>query len=131
MIDLRVPPQADYAPLAAHLAADAAVRAQLAAEQSQQLAQAVKLAFELIVRDAMAAEREPIHVHAAWNAEDLRVAISERGLPLDDAAARRDPNWATILDCVERAQWKLHAHGSELVLTVRRPHGIGGSGEEP
>lgn len=131
VIDLHLPPDTAYSSLAATIVADAAKRAELSAEQARQLAEATTIAFELIVRDAMAGEREPIQVRAAWNPEDLRVSLSERGLPLDDAAARRDPNWPQILDRVDAAQWKLHTRGSELVLVVQRPHGLADTGEPP
>ena len=129
VIDLRVPAEAEYATLAAAVAADAAARAQLSPDQSRQLSEAAKLAFELIVRDAMAGEREPMQIRAAWTPEDLRISLLERGLPLDANLAARDPGWAQILERVESAQWKLHTHGSELLLKVQRPHGIAEAGE--
>jgi hypothetical protein len=131
VIDLRIPAKSEFSDLAAYVAADAAARAELPAEQTQQLAEAVKLGFELVVRDAMADAREPLHVRAVWTPEDVRIALIERGLPLDGAAAARDPGWAQIVELVEGTQWKLHSSGSELLLTVKRPHGIAHSGDAP
>ncbi len=125
MIDLRVPPATEYASLVAGVAGDAAERAELSTEQRTQAAEAAKLGFELIVRDAMAGEREPIHVRALWTAAELRISLREQGMPLDDASARRDPGWRDILARVDRAQWKLHGRaGSELELALKRPHAI-------
>lgn len=130
-IDLRIPAEAGYSTLVTTVAADAGARAELSPEQTHQLSEAAALAFELIVRSAMAGERDPIHVRAAWTPEDLRISLIERGLPLDDRAATRDPNWAQILERVEAAQWKLHSHGSELVITIKRPHGLADNGAAP
>ena len=131
VIELRLPAEAEYASLAATVAADAATRAELPAEKSSRLSEATTFAFELIVRDAMAGEREPMQIRAAWTPEELRISLLECGLPLDSAIASRDPGWVQILDRVESACWKLHAHGSELQLSVKRPHGIAHSCEAP
>lgn len=125
VVDLRVPPDNDFSPLVAVITVDAATRAELGGEQRSALANAAKLGFELIVRDAMAGQREPIHVCAEWTAAEVRISLVERGLPLDDTAARRDPSWREILANVDRAHWMLHGRaGSELQLRVKRPHGI-------
>lgn len=130
-VDLHLPPEAEYAPLAATIAHDTALRAGLTGERAEEIGETASLAFKLIVSDAMAGDRESIHVRTAWNAEELRISFIERGLPLDEGVARRDPHWAQILDRIDSAQWKLHARGSELLLTVKRPHGIAHSGELP
>jgi GNAT superfamily N-acetyltransferase len=132
MIELRVPPAFDYAPLVAHVTDDAAARAGLDEERRTQLAQAARTGFELIVRDAMTGAPEPIHVHASWTPAEMRIALRERGLPLDETRAERSDGWHEIVALVDRAQWKLHGRsGSELQLTVTRPHGISHDGKAP
>jgi hypothetical protein len=76
IVDVRLPAQAEYATLAALVVQDAATRAQLHDEQRTQLSQATQLAFELIVRDALAGEREAIHVRTAWTPAQLRVSLT-------------------------------------------------------
>ncbi len=132
VIDVRLPPEAGYATLAAYIAGDAASRAEFDQAHCTKIADAARLGFELIVRDAMAGEREPIHVRAVWTPQELQICLLERGLPLDDGNARRDPSWENILERVDSAQWKLHGRaGSELRLTLQRPHGIADVGAEP
>lgn len=131
MIDLRVPPAAEFASLISSVAGDAAARAQLADDQRTALAKAARLGFELIVQQAMCAQREPIHLHAHWTPVELRLSLHERGLPLDDTSARRDTRWDEILSHVDRAHWHLHSAGSELQLAVKRPHGIPHDGAVP
>lgn len=131
-VDLQLPALAEYASLVGLVVNDAGARAELPEARSSQLAQAAEIGFDLIIRDAMAADREPIHVRAAWTPAQLRVSLLERGLPLDDAAARRDPHWHQILERVDSAHWTLHGRaGSELQLAVKRPHGIPHEGEMP
>lgn len=132
IVDVRLPAQVEYGALAALVVQDAATRAELHDEQRTELSRAAQLAFELIVRDALVCEREAIHVRTAWTPAQLRVSLIERGLPLDDSTARRDPHWLDIVDRVDSAHWKLHGRaGSELQLAVQRPHGIPHDGEQP
>lgn len=131
MIDLRVPPAAEFASLIASVTGDAAARAQLADDQRTALVKAARLGFELIVQQAMCAQREPIHLHAHWTPAELRLSLHERGLPLDDTSARRDTRWDEIISHVDRAHWRLHSAGSELQLAVKRPHGIPHDGAVP
>jgi hypothetical protein len=131
VIDLRVPPETAYASLITSVVDDAAARAELAAEQREALSCAARLGFELIVQQAMCAQPEPIHVHAHWTPAELRISLHERGLPLDDASARRDTRWEEIVSRVDRAHWHLHCAGSELQLAVKRPHGIAHDGDIP
>jgi hypothetical protein len=124
MIELHVPPSAEYASLVATVAQDAAARAELAEMQRQALAKAAQFAFDLIVREAMAGEREPIRLRVSWTPADFRLSLLERGLPLDDASSRRDPHWSEIVSGVDSAHWVLRGRsGSELQLRVKRPHG--------
>ena len=123
MIELRVPPEMEYGSLVAMVAGDAAARADLEPERRSQLAQAAKAAFECIVRDAMASQRHAITVRADATPAEFRLSLLERGLPLDDAAAVRDPCWAGVLAGVDSAHWVLRGRtGSELQLTIVRPH---------
>ncbi len=132
VIDLRLPPEAGYAMLAAYVAGDAAARAEFNETDRTKIADAARFGFELIVRDAMAGEREPIRVRAVWTPEELHISLLERGLPLEDGNARRDPSWPNILERVDSAQWKLHGRaGSELLLTLQRPHGIANEDAAP
>lgn len=125
-MELRVPPHADYASVVACVVADAASRAQLEEERAGALRDAAAEAFSLIARIAMAGEREPLRVLARWTPAELCVSLIERGEPIDDSQARRDPQWQAVLDRVDRAQWKFHARtGTELQLAVQRPHGLG------
>lgn len=124
MIDLRVPACAGYSSLVAIVVQDAAARAELSERQREDLGQAARSAFKLVVQEAMAGERDPMHVRVSWTAAVLHVSLTERGLPLDDAAAQRSPHWHDILARIDRAHWVLHPRGSELQLTVLRPHGF-------
>jgi acetyltransferase (GNAT) family protein len=131
VIDLRVPPAVEYASLISSVVDDAAARAELAGDRREALVTAARMGFELIVQQAMCAQREPIHLHARRTPAELRVSLHERGLPLDDTSARRDTRWDEIVSRVDRAQWHLHCAGSELQLAVKRPHGIANDGEVP
>ncbi|HET6894791.1 MAG TPA: GNAT family N-acetyltransferase [Candidatus Baltobacteraceae bacterium] len=124
MVELRVPPEMEYGSLVAMVAGDAAARADLEPERRSQLEQAAKTGFECIVRDAMAGQRQAITVRADATPAEFRLSLFERGLPLDDAAVARDPCWAGVLAGVDSAHWSLHGRaGSELQLTIVRPHG--------
>lgn len=132
IVDVRLPPDTAFSSLAAVIAQDTAARAELEPHRAAHLTDATKMGFELIVRDAMAGEREPVHLRAVLTPAELRIELLERGLPLDDASARRDPHWSEILERVDRAHWTLHGRtGSELQLAVTRPHGVPHAGERP
>lgn len=125
MIELRVPPEFDYGALVATVTGDAAARAGLDPERGSRLAQSAKAGFECIVRDAMAGRRESIRLRAEATPAELRISLLERGAPLDEAAAMRDPCWENVLAGVDAARWILHGRaGSELQLEAGRPHGI-------
>jgi hypothetical protein len=116
---LEVPPEAGYEALVRALVLDAAVRAGIAPDRHESLAEAAAIGCDTIVAEAMAESRSPIKVTARGTADALTIALLERGLPLDDAAAARDPRWAELLEVVDTCGW--HAHGtggSELRLTV-------------
>jgi anti-sigma regulatory factor (Ser/Thr protein kinase) len=125
-IELKLPPDLSFISLLSLAVNDAAQRAGLDAAQCAGVAQAASAGFETIVREAMVEEREPVRLTATCTPEHLRISLYERGLPMDDSAAQRDPNWGRIIAGVEQAQWKLHGgrSGSELRLTVARPHGL-------
>lgn len=130
-IELRLPPDPQFSRLAAHVVGEAAARAGLPDGAREQLQQATSLAFDLILGEAMCEECEAIGIRASWTPADVCVSIRERGMPLDATAVAQDPRWQGILDRVERAQWKLHGRrGTELLLAVRRPHGVGPASEE-
>jgi hypothetical protein len=119
--ELRTPPNLDFTPLVENFVDDAAHRSELTAEQQRNLVQAAREGFTAIVQDALAESREPIRLVASCTPADLKLSIFERGLPVDDAFARRDPRWSVLRACVDAAHWRLHGvAGSELQLTVNR-----------
>jgi len=86
---------------------------------------AAKQAFISTVEEALTESREPLHLIAACTPLHLQLSLFERGLPIDDALARRDPKWAELTADVDEAHWHLHGTaGSELRLIVKRPHGL-------
>ena len=86
---------------------------------------AAREGFAAIVRDALAESREPIHLVASCTPADLKLSLRERGLPIDDALARRDPRWGVLYGYVDAAHWRLHGTaGSELRLVINRTHGL-------
>lgn len=116
---LEVPPEPGFEGLVRAFVLDAGERAGIVAERREPLAQAAALGCETIVAEAMAESRSPIKITARGTADALTIALLERGLPLDDATAARDPRWAELLAVVDTCGW--HAHGtggSELRLTV-------------
>ncbi len=119
--ELKVPPQLEFASLVETFAADAAQRSELTGEQQRGLVNAARESFKAIVQDALAESREPIRVEAACTLAELRVSIFERGLPVDDALARRDPRWNQLSAGVDAVHWCLHGTaGSELRLCINR-----------
>jgi hypothetical protein len=119
--ELKAPPAAEFVALVEAFVEDAARRSELTAEQRRLLIQAARAGFVAIVQDALAESRDAVHLIASCTAADLRLSFFERGLPIDDAFARRDPRWNELLDSVDAAHWRLHgAAGSELRLVVKR-----------
>ena len=127
-----MPADESFLPLVEYAAGDAASRASLTQDQHGAVVAAARLGFETIVRQAMAESREPIRFVATCTPARLVYSFFERGLPLDDAMARRDPRWIELSDAVDEAHWHSHGSaGSELRLVVNRPHGGAAMHEHP
>lgn len=121
-LELKVPPEAAYAALVEYVVAGEAARAAIETGDVQRLAQAARSAFELALEPALVDEPEPIAVSATCTPESFVVAISEHGLPIDDAYATNDSRWRAIVDAVHEAHWHSRGTaGSELRLIVKRP----------
>lgn len=128
-VELHVPADSTFAPLVENVVSDAASRCALEGEIGTSLVRAAVLGFSAIVEDAMAESRLPIRLVVTETPVHLRVSLFERGLPLDDEAARRDPRWAQIAASVHEAHWRSHGRsGSELQLEVLLPVGASGNG---
>jgi hypothetical protein len=120
--ELKVPPDGSFSSLIETFVADAARRAELTDERRRSLVTAAKEGFTAIVKEALAESREPIQLVASCTPSELTLSFFERGLPVDDAFARRDPRWSALCACVDAAHWRLHGTaGSELQLIVNRP----------
>lgn len=105
--------------------ADAARRSGLSDDQEHGILNAAGIAFKMAVREALTECREPLQFVAACNPLHLTLSLFERGLPIDDALARRSSNWSELGDAVDEAHWHIHGRaGSELRLIVKLPHGI-------
>ncbi len=123
--ELKTPPDPAFASLVESFTSDAARRSELSAEQERNLVQAVREGFAAIAQEALVESRESLHFIASCAPTKLVVSIFERGLPIDDALARRDPRWQSLLENVDAAHWRLHGTaGSELRLIVNRPPGL-------
>ncbi|HVR45029.1 MAG TPA: GNAT family N-acetyltransferase [Candidatus Binatia bacterium] len=121
--ELKVPPDSAFGSLVERFAADAAERAELSAARAHGLVLAAREGFGAIVTEALAEGREPIRIVAACTPAYLELALFERGLPMDDALARRDPRWSELCSGVDVVHWRCHgAAGSELRLIVNRAH---------
>lgn len=119
--ELKTPPDAAFSSLVEQFAGDAAQRSDLTAEQQRSLVRAAGVGFTAIVQDALADSREPLHFTACCAPAHLTLSIVERGLPVDDRLARRDPRWNALCACVDAAHWRSHGTaGSELRLTLNR-----------
>ncbi len=130
--ELKVPPQFEFASLVETFAADAAQRSELTGEQQLRLVDAARESFKAIVQEALAESREPIRVEAACTSAELRLSIFERGLPVDDALARRDPRWNQLCANVDAVHWCLHGTaGSELRLRINRLPRVSAVSAEP
>lgn len=120
--EVSVPPQASFTSLVQSFVEDASWRAGLNGTQRRALARSTGLAFESIVRDAMAGATEPIRIVATCTPHQLRVALFERGMPLDETIARRNAEWGIVTADVDESHWQLHGkHGTELELAMTRP----------
>ncbi len=118
-VELVIPPDAAFASLVQSTVADACERAELDPARHDDLTSAASDGFLAIVEQAMVESSEPIRVIVQSEPGELRVRMRERGLPLDGAAARRDPSWAKIAAHVDAMHWHAHgASGSELELIV-------------
>jgi hypothetical protein len=123
--ELRVPPESGFDALVESFAADAACRGELSKSQIEAIVVAARKGFTAIVADALADAREPIRIVAACTPARLELSIFERGLPMDDGLARRDPRWNELGYRIDAAHWRCHGTaGSELRLIVNRSHGI-------
>jgi hypothetical protein len=123
--ELKVPPQAEFVSLVAAFAADAARRSDLTEEGQQGAAAAAQRGFATIVNHALVGTRDSIRIVASCTPLHLTLSLFERGLPIDDAFARRDPEWSELIGEVDEAHWCSHGSaGSELRLRVDRPHRI-------
>jgi hypothetical protein len=126
--ELKVPPEPAFGSLVEAFAADAAERGELCDQQQRGLVTAACLGFAAIVGEALAREREAICLVAECDPLHLTLSFFERGLPMDDALARRDPIWNELCAGVDGAHWRLHGTaGSELRLLVKRALGIADS----
>jgi hypothetical protein len=124
-MELIVPAEAAFTPLVEAFASDAARRSELTEEQQRGAIAAVRQGFASIVEGAMVEAREPIRLVARSTPLHLTLSLVERGLPIDDSLAQRDPKWNELAANVDAAHWRLHGTaGSELRLLVERRHGI-------
>jgi hypothetical protein len=123
--ELKVPPEMTFASLVEAFARDAAERGDLTGNQKAGIIASARRGFTAIVVEALADRREPIRVVAACTPLHLVVSLFERGLPMDDAFARRDPAWNELAAGVDAVHWRGHGvAGSELRLVVNRPTGV-------
>lgn len=132
MTELRVPPEPLFDSLVESFASDAAHRSELTDEQRRSVAAAVRRGFATIVKQALVEAREPIHLIASGTPLHLELSLFERGLPMDDALARRDPEWNELVSHVDSVHWRSHGTaGSELRLVFNRPHGVARKNQTP
>ncbi|HET6276492.1 MAG TPA: hypothetical protein VFE16_11235 [Candidatus Cybelea sp.] len=130
--ELKIPPQREFDSLVRTFAADAAQRSELSEEQQRGLIGAAERGFAAIVETALAQTRDPIRIVASCTPAHFTLSLFERGLPMDDAFARRDPKWSELTNDVDEVHWRSHGSaGSELRLRIDRPHAIAGAEIEP
>ncbi len=121
--ELKVPPDRAFGSLVESFAGDAARRGELSEAQTRGIVAAACDGFIAIVAEALAEAREPIRIVAACTPAQLELALFERGLPMNDALARRDPRWNELCSGVDAAHWRCHGTaGSELRLVAYRAH---------
>ena len=129
---LKVPPEPAFASLVESFVDDAAARAALDDARRQAAVAAARAGFEEIVENATTESRDAIRLIATCEADRLAVSLFERGLPMDDAFARRNPKWNEIGERVDEVHWHFHGkRGSELRLRVHRQRSseIAGGGD--
>jgi hypothetical protein len=129
--ELTVPPEPAFASLVEAFAIDAARRSELSQERERGIAGAARLGFEAIV-GPVAEARRAVRVVASCTPLHLVLAFFERGIPMDDALARRDPKWNELSELVDGAHWRCRGTaGSELRLVMRRDGGVPDGNAEP
>ena len=130
--ELKVPPEPAFAALVETFAADAAQRSDLSAEQARGIVAATRSGFEIIVEQKLVAAREALHLVASCTPAYLVLSLIERGMPVDDAFARRDPKWSQIGAEVDAAHWICHGTGgSELRLKIYRRQSVDAPAAQP
>jgi hypothetical protein len=123
--ELVVPPQMAFAALVETFVSDAARRNELTPEQQRGVVAAATRGFETIIEDSIVEARQPIRLVASSTPLHLTLSLFERGLPMDDALAQRNPKWNELANNVDAIHWRLHGTaGNELRLIVNRTHGI-------
>jgi hypothetical protein len=123
--ELKVPPEPAFATLVEAFVADAARRSGVSGEKARGLVEASTDSFARIAGSGLIADRDPVHCVASCTPLRLQIALVERGLPMDDTFARRRFRWSELTRAVETVHWCCHGTGgSELRLTVQRPHAI-------
>ncbi|HYL27213.1 MAG TPA: hypothetical protein VEW74_05210, partial [Candidatus Nitrosotalea sp.] len=119
--ELRVPPELAFASLIEVFVADAASRCDFTERKRHDAVAAARVGFAAIVDEALAESREPVRIVARCTPVHFELSLFERGLPIDDALARRNPKWSELAALVDEAHWHLHGTGgSELRLFVKR-----------
>ncbi|MBV8489464.1 MAG: GNAT family N-acetyltransferase, partial [Candidatus Eremiobacteraeota bacterium] len=122
--ELIVPPDHTFAALVEAFVRDAAERSGLQGRRKAGTIACARRGFGAIVGSALAQAREPIRIVSTCTPLHLTVSLFERGLPMDDAFARRDPVWNELLAHTDAVHWRGHGvAGSELRLVVDRPLG--------
>jgi hypothetical protein len=123
--ELKVPPDSAFESLVEEFVADAARRSALADVQRRGIVAAARNGFAVIVERGLVEASELIHLVASCSPIRLTLSLFERGLPMDDAFAQCDRRWSELSAEVDEAHWRLHGvAGSELRLTVNRPHEV-------
>lgn len=123
--ELTVPPERAFTSLVELFVSDAAQRSELSAEQQRGATAAARQGFATIVEQATIETHEPIRLIATCTPTHLMLSLFERGLPMDDALAQRDPKWNELSSYVDAVHWRSHGTaGSELRLLVNRCEGI-------
>jgi hypothetical protein len=130
--ELKAPPEPPFSSLVETFAADAAARGELTDAQQRGMVTAAREGFAAIVETALADQREPIHLVASCTPLHLALSLFERGLPMDDAFARRDSKWNELVAEVDAVHWRGHGTaGSELRLLVNRSHAVPHGDDKP
>jgi hypothetical protein len=118
--ELTLPASGDFVSLLQGFVDDTCARG-LSAESCARLAQAAQIGFQSIIGQALALHSATVRVVARCKPHVFELSLIERGLPVDEKYARRDPRWNEIVAHVDDARWIMHGvAGSELRLTVHR-----------